>query len=289
MKAMAAGAARWIDDLPGIVAALERDWAITAGRALSGGTDSYVAEVTRADGSPAVLKVIFPRDVPSARNETTVLRLAAGDGCARLLRADEDRNALLLERLGGTLASSGLSVAAKREILCAAAQRVWRPVPPGTALPSGADVGEWLVSFIRRAWAELRQPCSAQAVRQALDCAGRRIAAHDRARAMLVHGDVHEWNALAAPEGGYRLVDPEGVIGEPEYDLGILMREDPADLMAGDPRDRSRWLAGRTGRDENAIWEWGVAERMSTGLLCTQIGLQPQGRLLLAAAETLAG
>jgi hypothetical protein len=63
----------------------------------------------------------------------------------------------------------------------------------------------------------------------------------------------------------------------------------PADLMAGDPRDRSRWLAERTGRDETAIWEWGVVERMSTGLLCTQIGLQPQGRLLLAAAETLAG
>jgi hypothetical protein len=30
-KAMAAGAARWIGDLPGTVAALERDWAITAG------------------------------------------------------------------------------------------------------------------------------------------------------------------------------------------------------------------------------------------------------------------
>ncbi len=66
---MAAGATVWLDDLPAIVASLERDWAITAGQTLSGGTDSYVAEVTRADGSPAVLKVIFPRDVPSARNE----------------------------------------------------------------------------------------------------------------------------------------------------------------------------------------------------------------------------
>lgn len=71
------------------MASLERDWAVTAGRTLSGGTDSYVAEVTQADGSPAVLKVIFPRDVPSARNEITVLRLAGGDGCVRLLRADE--------------------------------------------------------------------------------------------------------------------------------------------------------------------------------------------------------
>jgi len=29
-----------------------------------------------------VLKVIFPRDVPSARNEITVLRLAGGDALA---------------------------------------------------------------------------------------------------------------------------------------------------------------------------------------------------------------
>ena len=59
--------------------------------------------------------------------------------------------------------------------------------------------------------------------------------------------------------------------------------------MAGDPRGRSRWLAERTGRDETAIWEWGVVERMSTGLLCTQIGVQPQGQLMLAAADALAG
>ena len=47
---MAAGATVWLDDLPAIVASLERDWAITAGQTLSGGTDSYVAEVKAADG-----------------------------------------------------------------------------------------------------------------------------------------------------------------------------------------------------------------------------------------------
>ena len=51
---MAAGATVWLDDLPAIVASLERDWAITAGQTLSGGTDSYVAQVKAADGSLAV-------------------------------------------------------------------------------------------------------------------------------------------------------------------------------------------------------------------------------------------
>ena len=67
------------------------------------------------------------------------------------------------------------------------------------------------------------------------------------------------------------------------------MREDPVELMAGDPWDRAHRLAALTGLDPTAIWEWGVVERVSTGLLCTQVDLQPAGRELLQAAELVAG
>ena len=103
-----------------------------------------------------------------------------------------------------------------------------------------------------------------------LDCAGRRAAASDPARAVLVHGDVHRWNALQASDGSFKLVDPDGLLAEREYDLGIVMREDPADLMEGDPMARARRLAALTGLDAQAIWEWGVVERVSTGLLGTK-------------------
>ena len=101
---------------------------------------------------------------------------------------------------------------------------------------------------------------------------------------MLVHGDVHEWNALEAGDG-FKLVDPDGLLAEPEYDLGIIMREDP---LEGDLHERARWLAQRTGLDEKAVWEWGVVERVSTGLLGTRVGLQPVARQMLAAADELA-
>jgi streptomycin 6-kinase len=41
--------------------------------------------------------------------------------------------------------------------------------------------------------------------------------------------------------------------------------------------------------DPVAIWEWGIVERLSSGLLCTQIRLQPLGRHTLRAAEAVAG
>jgi streptomycin 6-kinase len=298
-KAAAVGAPGWIDDLPELVADIEREWSIRVGRPYQDATEAFVARATLADGSPAVLKLLIPRagaagneitaagnEITAAGNEITVLRLTGGDGCVRLLRADAARGALLLERLGRSLHELGLPMTRRHEILSATAARVWRPAPD-SGLPTGADKGRRLAGFIVASWEELDHPCSERAVSHALTCAARRIAAHDDERAVLVHGDVHEWNALEAG-GGFKLVDPDGLLAEAEYDMGIVMREDPVELMAGDPRQRARWLALRTGLDATAIWEWGVLERVSTGLLGTRIGLQPVARQMLAAADHVA-
>jgi streptomycin 6-kinase len=286
-KALAAGAADWIDGLPELVAGLERDWRITVGRRYNGSTEAFVAQAILDDGTSAVLKLMIPRPGDHAVNEITVLRLIDGDGCPRLLRADPARGALLLERLGRSLDQLGFPVRRRHEILCSTASRVWRPAA-GCGLPTGAGKGRWLIDFITATWADLGRPCSPRAVDDALACAARRIDAHDDERAVLVHGDVHQWNVLEAG-AGFKLVDPDGLLAEAEYDLGVIMREDPVELMHGDPRTRARWLAARCGLDATAIWEWGVVERVSTGLLCTKIDEQPVGRQMLAAADYVAG
>ena len=114
-----------------------------------------------------------------------------------------------------------------------------------------------------------------------------RIAAHDDERSVLVHGDVHQWNALRSGDG-FKLIDPDGLLAEAEYDLAVLMREDPEELIGVDDRERAHALAARTGLDPQAIWEWGVVERVSTGLLCTAVELQPVGRQMLQVADEVA-
>lgn len=285
-KAEAAGAHDWLRGLSQLVAGIEEDWAVKVGRVYPDATEALVADVTTADGSPAVLKLIVPRHGAAAANEITALRLADGDGCVRLLRHDVARHALLVERLGPSLSELGLPLVRRLEILCDVASRVWRPAPDA-GLPTGATKGAWLGTFITQLWERLDRPCAERTVAHALACAERRVAAHDDERAVLVHGDVHQWNTLLGADG-FRLVDPDGLLAEPEYDLGVLMREDPVELMATDPRDRSRWLAARTGLDETAIWEWGVAERVATGLVLTQVDLQPVAAQMLAAADAIA-
>jgi len=285
-KAMAVGAAGWLDELPTLIDNLAKQWTLTVGRAYSDSTEAFVTRVQLDDGTPAVLKLLVPRAADVAANEIEVLRRTKGEGCVRLLRYDASRNALLLERLGASLYELARPFEERLEILCATARRVWRPAP-GAALPTGADKGRWLAEFIVEKWEQLDRPCSEAAVDDALTCAASRVASHADERSLLVHGDVHQWNALQ-DDGAFKLVDPDGLLAEAEYDLGILMREDPRELLAGDPRERARWLAARTGLDANAIWEWGVVERVSTGLLGTEVGLQPVAREMLAAADLVA-
>lgn len=282
-KALAVGAQGWIDELPSLVAAIEAEWDVSVGGAYRSSTEALVTAAVCADGTPAVLKLIVPRDENAAAHEATVLRLAAGEGCPRLLREDVARGALLVERLGRSLYECGLPASRRHEILVSAASRIWRPAAD-CGLPSGAAKTKWLADFVTRMWEELDRPCSERAVEDAVACAKRRGDAHRDETAVLVHGDVHQWNALEAADG-FKLVDPDGLLAEPEYDLGIIMREDP---LEGDLRERALWLAKRTGLDATAIWEWGVVERVSTGLLGTRVGLQPVACEMLTAADQVA-
>ena len=296
-----AGAAAWLENLPRLVGDLCREWSLRPGVVFGDATEAYVVSVTRADGTPAVLKLRVPGH-GAASSEITVLRLAAGEGCCRLYAYDESRAALLLEHLGPSMSELDLPQPRRLEILTDLAAALWRPAEAD--LPTAESSAEWQMDYIPRKWRELGKPCSAAAVDQALAAAESRRRAWAPSRAVLIHGDVHQWNALSVPaglpeeadgpsllgcraRGEFRLVDPNGLIAEPECDLGALMREDPVELMAGDPRERAGWLAARTGTDAAAIWEWGLVDRVSTGLALTMGGVQPVAAQMLAAADEI--
>jgi streptomycin 6-kinase len=283
-KALAAGHRAWLDGLPALVASLERRWSIIVGPTCPGGTEAYVAKVLTGGRGRAVLKLMPPGE--AAAHEMTTLRLADGDGCARLLRADEEHGAMLLERLGAPLADLDLPLERRHEVLCDAAARVWRPAAD-SGLPTGAAKARWLAEHVAKAWETTGRPCAEQTVAHAVACAGRREAAHDDDRARLVHGDAHQHNALARGDD-FALIDPDGLLAEPEYDLGVILREDPLESLRDDPHGAAQRLAARTGLDAVAIWEWSVVERVSTGLVCTTVGMQPAGERLLAAADHIA-
>ncbi len=284
-RARDAGASAWLENLPRLVASLAAAWGLRLGVPFRDSTEAYVVEARRDDGAEAVLKILIPRPGDAAAHEIAFLREAGGGACCRVLEHDESRGALLVERLGPAMSDLDLPLPDRLEILTGLAAALWRPT--AATLPTGADRAERMSRLIRIKWTKLGEPCTRAAVDQALAAAESRRRAHNPHGAVLVHGDIHQWNALRAGDG-FKLVDPDGYVAEPECDLGVLMREDPAELIEGDPWDRCRWLSDRTGTDPRAIWEWGLADRVATGLTLTVAGLQPVASQMLAAADAIA-
>jgi len=295
LRALAPGGAgaAWLAGLAGAVADLAHAWGLAIGRTLSGGTEGLVVEATMADGRPAILKILTPGT--STTGEVQTLLAAGGRGYAEVYAFDPAREALLLERLGPPLAALGAPVDAQIAIICATLVEAWAAAPGGAALMTGAEKARSLADFITTTWEELERPCPAGVVATARRYAERRVRAFDPRTAVLAHGDAHPWNTLLVPGAApprYKFVDPDGLFIERAYDLAIPMREWTEELLAGDPlargQERCRHLARLTGVTPRPIWEWGLIERTSTGLLCLKLGLDG-GDAMLAVAERWAG
>jgi streptomycin 6-kinase len=274
---------------------------------LEGGNAAYVAEAVMRDGTPTVIKVAVPPGLDGFtpfERQLAAMQMADGDPYVRLIRYDVPRRALLLERLGRPMASLGWPASRQADALARTAARGWRPVPNDGRLPSGAEAARWLSGFISSAWDGLARPCPEAVVDLAVRCAAAREAAFDPGLAVLVHGDVHAFNALQVPGpagagAGFRLVDAEGLISEPAHDLGVILVRGVqgwlGELAAGDPQQalatmvrRCRRAGRLAGADAEAVWQWAFTELVSTGLFLLRLGHGEEAETFLAVADKVA-
>lgn len=288
--------ARWLAALPHLIAHLERDWSITVGAPLAGGSASFVARARTAEGRDAVLKLMLPEQ--GFAGQLRALERAEGRGYAELLAYDAEREALLLEALGPAMTDLELPPERMIALLCQTLTQAWQTPRPDDLTAALADekAGR-LARSVSQMWAQLGRPCSERVIAQAVRYAERRATAFDPQRCALAHGDPHPGNALqalaprAGAESGFVFVDPDGLLVDPAYDLGVALRDWCPQLLAGDALPLARrycaLLSDLTGIEATAIWEWGFLERVSTGLYIMDIGAEALGRPFLETAEML--
>ncbi len=295
LKAQARGETgrAWMSGLHETVKALANEWQLRVGEVLEGGSESLVLTAELEDGVEAVLKVGIP-GLCDCANEARAYRLTDRRGYPSLLKHSESYNAILLERLGSPLGTSTQSEAEQIRIICDTLAEAWVPLNAGHSLTTGAEKARALAEFIDLTWRKLRAPCSEATKELALIFALERQAAYDPENCVLVHGDAHAHNTLKRvntkdDERSYKFIDPDGLFAEPALDLAIPMREWNEALLQGDAvrlgQRRCERLAARTGVDERAIWQWGFVERVSTGFLMMQVGMEKQGSETLYIAE----
>lgn len=116
-----------------------------------------------AEGLDGALKIAIPGLDPAA-SELRMLLAAQGRGYVRVLRHDETRGAMLLERLGSPLNEFGLPINSQIQAICATLLEAWAPLPEGAQFVTGAQKASSLADFIEGAWRQLGQPWSSRTV-----------------------------------------------------------------------------------------------------------------------------
>ncbi len=135
---------QWLDALPAQLATYAERWNLTLSAPFENLSYNYVAPVQRADGTPAVLKVGFPND--ELRTEIAAIQHFDGQGMARLLEADSENCAMLLEHVmpGETLWDADEEFATFQ--LLEVMPKLWKPYH---GVYPFKTVAEWGLGFAR--------------------------------------------------------------------------------------------------------------------------------------------
>lgn len=270
--------AQWIRDLPALVADYAGRWSLTHIGEPFGLSFNYVVPATRADGTPAVLKLGVPRNELGC--ETAALRLYNGNGICRLLESDEAAGVCLLERLTpGTMLSTvtdeGKDDKATR-IAADVMRCLWIPAPTEGPFPTVAD---WSRGLEKRHEVYTDKPCPIPADLVALAEEYFAELIPTQASPVLLHGDLHHFNILRDGEG-WRAIDPKGVIGEPAYEVGALLRNPNLDQYSGSEivaltNRRLDILADELALDRERIRKWHFAQNILSAWWCIDDGGTP--------------
>jgi streptomycin 6-kinase len=279
----------WLRALPDLVREALARWDLTLERVQApGGRSSLVVLVRRADGSPAALKLLASG--ARSRPEHAALALWDGWGAVRLLDADPEAGALLLERLHGEVSLSALPEAKAQLEAADTIRKLW--IAPGADHPF-----ESVPSRTGRAADELRAAEAepwAESVRPLIDEA---LALRDELTALpsetvLLHGRFRQGKVLAADRAPWLAVGPQPLVGERAYDLARLVRDRLEDLVASPggaaaARRRVSKLADSLEVDRDRLRGWTLFRAVESGVRALTACRRQDGELLLEFADWL--
>ncbi|SDT79582.1 aminoglycoside phosphotransferase family protein [Actinoplanes derwentensis] len=285
------GGRAWLAALPGIAAEMMREWELSPAGLLPLSMN-WVSRVRRADGSTAVLKLGVP-EAGHLADEATALEWFAGCGAIEVLARDDLRGALLLEEARPGTQVRSLVPHRDEEATAALIQimrRLHRPAPareehtgiepaglaptghePAGTVPEGGAPGRVaLPELAGRSGAferHLRRfpdggPVPRHLVVRAAGLFGE-LCASATGRVVL-HGDLHHDNVLAAEREPWLAIDPHGVVGDPGYEVGALLyNPDPAgtdDTVLDLAETRAEQLADGLGMPVERVLAWGFVK-----------------------------
>jgi streptomycin 6-kinase len=256
--------AAWLNRLPNALRDIERRWSLKLGAPYEDATCAWVAPVQLADDTSAVLKLGMPH--MEAQHEIQGLRFWNGDLTVRLLNADDELGAMLLERCEPGTPLRALPEPEQDLVIAALLRRMWRsPAAAHPFRPLSALTDYWSNETLAdiEQWPDPGLVCEGLRLLNELP----RTAPTD----VLLATDLHAGNVLRSEREPWLVIDPKPFVGDPAYDATqhlfnceARLRSDPvttisriADLLGVD-RERVRlWTFAREAAEPRDNWKDG--------------------------------
>lgn len=266
----------WLRNLPNVVHDLEQRWSLTVARPFDGREVScaWVAPVTRADQSSAILKIGMPH--MEAEHEVAGLRFWDGNPTVRLLAAADDLGAMLLERCDPGTHLRQLPEPEQDVIIAGLLRRLWRaPSEPHSFRPLCTMTAYWASETLKRKqhWPD-----------PALVSGGLRLfdqLSHPASDDVLLATDLHAGNVLRAQREPWLVIDPKPFIGDAAFDATQHLFNCHTRLIS-DPDRTIRRFAELLGLDHERLRLWTFARA------AVQSGDDPHNNRWLNLARVLA-
>lgn len=218
----------WLDRLPSLLAGYEERWNLTLKEPVQNLSFNYVAPGTLADGREVMLKTGLTDEFPS---QPEALQHFNGHGAVQLLAYDEAEAVALLELLKpGTSLREVQDDEAALSAAATVMRQLWRPLPARHyPFPTIQDWGKGFAR-LRNLYNGGTGPIDPAIFDRAEKLYADLCAS--MAEPVLLHGDLHQDNILSAEREPWLAVDPKGVIGEPAYETGALLRNFWPDILS---------------------------------------------------------
>ncbi len=244
--------AAWLERLPDVVRNLQRRWTLTVGAPFESEVScAWVAPSVCADGSVAVLKIGMPH--MEGRHEIDGLRFWDGDPTVRLIQADADLNAMLLEPCRPGTPLRAVPEAEQDVIIARLLQRLWRRPPPRTPFRPLSDMTTH--------WSQRTRPDAVRRFDAGLIRDGLRLF-DELPRTAPTHvvlaTDLHAGNVLRAEREPWLVIDPKPFVGDPAYDATQHLLNCESRMRA-DPDGTILRFAELLGLDHERIRLWTFA------------------------------
>ena len=255
----------WMSELPSLLKELESRWSLRVDEPFDTGSCSWVAPATRASGESAVLKLAMPH--MEGRDEICGLRFWNGNATVKLLEADLESGAMLLERClpGSTLHCEPET--SQDDIVAKLLMRMWNGTQRSSDLsgfrPLSLMIDVWCEESRaqRHLWPDTGLVEEGLRVFQEL--------ASPSESDVLLATDLHAGNVLRSEREPWLVIDPKPFVGDRADDpvqqlmnCETRLHRDPLELVRRvaqlsevDPERLRLWTFARAAADPREDWK----------------------------------